>query len=51
MGVLVGSLGTIRPATLPDGTVVKPRGKPTLAPETDCRKPIGDFSDDFENIA
>lgn len=27
MGVLVGSLGTIRPATLPDGTVVKPRGK------------------------
>ncbi len=30
MGVLVGSLGTIRPATLPDGTVVKPRGKVSM---------------------
>lgn len=31
--------------------VEKPRGKPTLAPESDKRKPIGDCSDDFENIA
>lgn len=31
--------------------VVKPRGKPSLVLDSDCRKPIGDFSDDFENIA
>lgn len=30
MGVLVGSLGTIRPATLPDGTPVKPKGKVSM---------------------
>ena len=43
-------LGKKNAAAMSD-LVVKPRGKPTLAPETDCRKPIGDFSDDFENIA
>lgn len=31
--------------------VEKPRGKATLAPESDKRAPIGDCSDDFENIA
>jgi hypothetical protein len=31
--------------------VIKPRGKPALALETDCRKKINDSSDDFENIA
>ena len=43
-------LGKKNAAAMSD-LVVKPRGKPTLAPETDYRKPIGDFSDDFENIA
>ena len=30
LGVMYGSLGTIRPATLPDGTPVQPRGKVSM---------------------
>jgi hypothetical protein len=43
------ALGKAKKATLAD-YIIKPPGKPTVAPVSDKRAPLGDVSDDFDKV-